>query len=63
MGGVPVTVLHREHPVQLVRDGKDFIVRVFSATDVHEVFRSRRHSVAREQYDIERHYRCQGEAT
>jgi hypothetical protein len=57
-----MTVLHHEHPVQLVRDGREFAVRVFSATDVREVFRSRRHRTAREQYDIERHYRCRREA-
>jgi hypothetical protein len=57
-----MTVLHHEHPVQLVRDGREFAVRVFSATDVREVFRSRRHRIAREHYDIERHYRCRREA-
>jgi hypothetical protein len=57
-----MTVLHHEHPVQLVRDGREFAVRVFSASDVREVFRSRRHRIARVQYDIERHYRCRREA-
>jgi hypothetical protein len=57
-----MTVLHHEHPVQLVRDGREFAVRVFGVADVREVFRSRRHRIAREQYDIERDYRCRREA-
>jgi hypothetical protein len=59
-----MTVIHREHPVQLVRypayerGAKMFVIRVFGENDVREVFQSRSERVAREQYDIERHYRC-----
>lgn len=57
-------VLAYDAPVQLVRlpgdgGGKAYAVRLLLAhDDVREVFRSRRYTVAREQYDTERYYRC-----
>lgn len=64
-----MTIIHAEYPVQLVRfPGYEvgeprsvFVVRVIGATEVREVFRSFKHRVAREQFDIECHYRCRRE--
>lgn len=59
-------VIHARHPVQLVRyPGHEvgeprsvFAVRVIGTTEVTEVFRSFKHRTAREQFDIECHFRC-----
>lgn len=53
----PVQLVRIPGPNRTGRAGQSFAVRVVSATEVREVFRSAKHRPAREQFEVEAYYR------